>query len=725
MPDQVVFSYVAYPGQEEFDFDFDYLLPGHINVYVDGLFKTNGLHYELLSAKRIKFFAAMGGGEMVIIARVTSTSVMVDFNSSLADFFSGVRTAYLQTLYLAQENTDSLLNSIILDRTNNVFNAQGNKIINVGTPTDSSDAANKSYVDTFLSGGGLGSDASTLNVTATGSTTPRSLGDRAAGREYDPRDYGALANGVADDAAAINLAITDMLAAGGGTLIIPGRCRVTSTILIQPTSLPPSIGGKTPAMNIRIRGETSSGSILFCDHAGVGLKFDGSLAPSAGCGFQVSNLWILGNLTTSTIGLYGYHCEFHKNVIENVAITGFIDDSMLIDRCWNGCMKNCLIGGDGLTTNNGIRTDNANEWEFNNVYFINTAIGDGKYAMKLENNTDSARIIGCQADNVAGVLYVKDALGPTIVMGCWTEQHTNATPGGGTGEVIGFKFENCKNVEFNSNLLIWGPSSLYIPSGNVTGRQVAIKLINCQDVTIGQNFFNSGGTISLGSEAVDVDSNCEHIIFAQTNRTDGVYRQINGSCHWPRIRENSVSVVRITDLQYVQIPHEVQTRSATQMDNAKINTDVAYVPAVIDLPDPGGQAALAAMNLPKHAITDQTGIQFAAEIQAPLNNVCYSQSIIYCTSGTGTANVIGINMIPTCVAVGDDARGYTQTFNTIPESTDAYDLMYASGNPIVPSGLAKMVNCIVARRAATGDTSSKDLYVIAASLHKFKADWRK
>lgn len=75
-------------------------------------------------------------------------------------------------------------------------------------------------------------NASALPVTATGSTTARTLAARF-GEVFNIRDFGAVGTGVADDYTKINLAFAALQSAGGGTVYIPpGNYYITGELAL-------------------------------------------------------------------------------------------------------------------------------------------------------------------------------------------------------------------------------------------------------------------------------------------------------------------------------------------------------------------------------------------------------------------------------------------------------------------------------------------------------------
>ena len=114
------------------------------------------------------------------------------------------------------------------------YDAEGNKIINLGTPIDSTDAANKGYVDQTIDNAELvgGSPATVslgaYDVTALGTLTPRSLADRftdvANVLDYIPSNLHAgikSAGNTTDLTPYIQDAIDDQKIRGGSPVYMP------------------------------------------------------------------------------------------------------------------------------------------------------------------------------------------------------------------------------------------------------------------------------------------------------------------------------------------------------------------------------------------------------------------------------------------------------------------------------------------------------------------------
>ena len=85
-----------------------------------------------------------------------------------------------------------------------VSNSGGTLSVIYGTAADTAAEGNDARIAGALQG--AGGDASATNVTATGSTTARTLADRAAD-VINVRDFGAVCDGSTDDTTAINAAL--------------------------------------------------------------------------------------------------------------------------------------------------------------------------------------------------------------------------------------------------------------------------------------------------------------------------------------------------------------------------------------------------------------------------------------------------------------------------------------------------------------------------------------
>lgn len=83
---------------------------------------------------------------------LTSLRVQFQNGSTLTD--DDLNNACLQLLYACQEAIDGTTNPLALDG-NNLYNAGGIKIINVGEPEDATDAATKGYVDSITVAGNV------------------------------------------------------------------------------------------------------------------------------------------------------------------------------------------------------------------------------------------------------------------------------------------------------------------------------------------------------------------------------------------------------------------------------------------------------------------------------------------------------------------------------------------------------------------------------------------
>jgi hypothetical protein len=112
-------------------------------------------------------------------------------------------------------------------------------------------------------------DFNTATVTATGSTTPRSLASRFA-EVFNVLDYGADKTGAANSRTAINAAITACNAAGGGTVYFPpGRYLVEGGSVQNLTGQYVAIKGESANSSIIVNGNAAAPAMVVGTSSGV------------------------------------------------------------------------------------------------------------------------------------------------------------------------------------------------------------------------------------------------------------------------------------------------------------------------------------------------------------------------------------------------------------------------------------------------------------------------
>jgi hypothetical protein len=168
----------------------------------------------------------------------------------------------------------------------------------------------------FLFGGGAGT-----TVTATGSTTARSLADRAA-EVFNVKDYGAVGNGSADDTTPIRNTLSAMYTAGGGTVYFPrGSYKVTAPIDIS-TALTVTAGaGRLVGDGVgasSIVGQVDTDFVINMPHQANGVG-------------EISNLSITNTSTFIGTGALRYAQNNGKGFLHNLYLAGMT----CLDVGWN------------------------------------------------------------------------------------------------------------------------------------------------------------------------------------------------------------------------------------------------------------------------------------------------------------------------------------------------------------------------------------------------------
>lgn len=133
-------------GESNFNFSFGYLSEAHLHVYIDGVETED---FSLSATYTITLDTALTSNATVRIRRITPIDeAMVDWSNGSVLGESDLDTTVLQVLYAQQELDDEATDLITMQLANGgSWDAQGEKIENLATPTAPTDAVNKSYAD--------------------------------------------------------------------------------------------------------------------------------------------------------------------------------------------------------------------------------------------------------------------------------------------------------------------------------------------------------------------------------------------------------------------------------------------------------------------------------------------------------------------------------------------------------------------------------------------------
>lgn len=143
----MAYSYIAYTGNgatTQFALTFSYIRKEHVKVYVNYVDTA----YTWLNDSTVQLASAPANGLRVEVRRVTPLNApLVDYADGSTLVAADLDTANLQQLYLQQELDDDLQQTVSIDPATGLPSAGGQRITNVGTPTQATDAATKGYVD--------------------------------------------------------------------------------------------------------------------------------------------------------------------------------------------------------------------------------------------------------------------------------------------------------------------------------------------------------------------------------------------------------------------------------------------------------------------------------------------------------------------------------------------------------------------------------------------------
>lgn len=146
--------YTATGSQTDFTVSYDYRSTDDIKVYQNGTLLTITTDYTFPNATTVRLVTGATLDDTIVLERATSQTVtLVDFTvGTLTE--SDLDLAKDQAFYMAQEAIDAA-NLRIGKDSDEIWDAEGTRIKDVGTPTAAADAATKAYVDLAELGSGI------------------------------------------------------------------------------------------------------------------------------------------------------------------------------------------------------------------------------------------------------------------------------------------------------------------------------------------------------------------------------------------------------------------------------------------------------------------------------------------------------------------------------------------------------------------------------------------
>lgn len=142
-------TYIGNGTQTDFSVPFDYLKKSFVRVYLDettlltgGDYGDTSVDYYFLDNTTVRLKTPPANGVEVTIRRYTSaTERIVSFEDASILKATDLDTSQLQSFHIAEEARDSVNDAMLKDSEAN-WDAQGNRITNVGDPVEGSDAIN-------------------------------------------------------------------------------------------------------------------------------------------------------------------------------------------------------------------------------------------------------------------------------------------------------------------------------------------------------------------------------------------------------------------------------------------------------------------------------------------------------------------------------------------------------------------------------------------------------
>jgi hypothetical protein len=348
-------TYTGNGSNKLFSITFPYLDTSDVDVYLNGTLQTITTQYTFANATTVEFVAAPANGAVVLLDRST------DDQTLQATFFPGssIKAADLnenfdQTLYVVQEiNNKAVKVDDPLYANKTYIDAQdatkvnksgdtmsgnlamaGNKITDLGTTSNANDAATKTYVDDnaiLYSGSPAFTQDGTGAVTRSWSSKLKDV--------VSVKDFGAVGDGVANDTAAFNAAVTRAVSLGGAIIRVPfGTYKLTDFVIDKRNIL---FEGEVPGVGY----ESASLSVKLIP--GAGAKFvarlkgvDSTYVASAALGSGFRNVQFYDSTGTCE---YGVFIDSGSTILQNVIVQGFQYGCVIADQANSNIFDDCTF----------------------------------------------------------------------------------------------------------------------------------------------------------------------------------------------------------------------------------------------------------------------------------------------------------------------------------------------------------------------------------------------
>jgi hypothetical protein len=169
-------NYTGNGSTTTFSVTFPYITQSHVQVRLDNVLKTLGVHYTFPTSSTIQFTTAPANGVNINFKRSSNQSArLVDFQDGSTITESILDQDSNQMFFMSQEAIDSTAGVMALDG-DNKWDATSRIIKNLASPVNDTDAVNKAFITTNLPAiNNVNTNIGTVTAVANNSTNINSV----------------------------------------------------------------------------------------------------------------------------------------------------------------------------------------------------------------------------------------------------------------------------------------------------------------------------------------------------------------------------------------------------------------------------------------------------------------------------------------------------------------------------------------------------------------------